>query len=136
METGLVTVRVSDHLPIFAFVGGMGRDGGVGNGEGGAPRRVVTGARIRQFARKLEEWDWREVRAMGVGDNMARFRNGFRDMYDGSFPVARGKKRRVDEEKPWLDDPGFKELVREKGGLYSRKLKGKLRGERGRDWPK
>ena len=73
---------------------------------------------------------------MGVGDNMARFRNGFRDMYDGSFPVAQGKKRRVDEEKPWLDDPGFKELVREKGGLYSRKLKGKLRGERGRDWPK
>ena len=35
METGLVTVRVSDHLPIFAFVGG---DAGVGNGEGG-PRR-------------------------------------------------------------------------------------------------
>ena len=133
METGLVTVRVSDHLPIFAFVGGMGQDGGVGNGEGGGPRRVVTGARIRQFAGKLEEWDWREVRAMGVGDNVARFRNGFRDLYDGSFPVAQGKRRRIDEEKPWLDDPGFKELVKEKGSLYSRKLRGKLRegeGER------
>ena len=29
-------------------------------------------------------------------------------------------------EKPWLDDSGFKELVEEKGRLYSRKIKGLL----------
>ena len=49
-----------------------------------------------------------------------------------SFLVAQGK-RRIDEEKPWLDDPGYKELVKERGSLYSRKLRG---WERGRDWPK
>ena len=35
METGLVTVRVSDHVPIFAFVGRMGWDGGWVMGKGG-----------------------------------------------------------------------------------------------------
>ena len=54
---------------------------------------------------------------------MARFRNAFRDMYDSAFPWAEVKKDRRDEEKPWLDDDGFKELVREKGRLYSRKRK-------------
>jgi hypothetical protein len=29
-----------------------------------------------------------------------------------------------DREKPWLDDPEFKVIVREKGELYSRKVKG------------
>ena len=29
MESGLVTVRISDHLPVFVFVGGVGEvDGG------------------------------------------------------------------------------------------------------------
>ena len=40
------------------------------------------------------------------------------------------KRRRRDVEKPWLDDVGFKELVEEKGRLYSRKIKGLL-GEEG-----
>ena len=42
-----------------------------------------------------------------------------------SFLVAQGK-RRIDEEKPWLDDPGYKELVKERGSLYSRKLRGEM----------
>ena len=49
-----------------------------------------------------------------------------------SFPVEQGK-RRTDEEKPWLDDPGFKELVKERGSLYFRKLRGELgKGDTGR----
>ena len=36
------------------------------------------------------------------------------------------KRSRRDVEKPWLDDGDFKELVREKGELYSRKLRGQL----------
>ena len=40
--------------------------------------------------------------------------------------MAQGKRRRIDEEKPWLDDPGFKELVKERGSLYFRKLRGEL----------
>ena len=32
-------------------------------------------------------------------------------------------------EKPWLDDPDFKQLVEEKGDLYSRKLRGQLMEE-------
>ena len=35
-------------------------------------------------------------------------------------------KSRRNEENPWLDDVGFKDLVREKGELYSRKVKGLL----------
>ena len=36
------------------------------------------------------------------------------------------RRRRKDEVKPWLDDPEFKELVREKGELYSGKIRGTL----------
>ena len=54
IETGVVTVRISDHLPVFAFVGGPGGDPEEERG-GGMQRRVVTGARIGQFAGKLEE---------------------------------------------------------------------------------
>ena len=61
---------------------------------------------------------------------MARFRNEFRDMYDEAFPWVEDRRSRKDVEKPWLDDVGFKELVREKGDLYSRKIRGKL-GEEG-----
>ena len=87
-------------------------------------RTVVMGGRIRQFSRKLEDWNWREVKTIGVWDNVAQFRNGFWDIYEGSFLVAQGKRRL--DEKLWLDDPGFKQVVRENGDLYSKKLKGKL----------
>ena len=44
---------------------------------------------------------------------------------------GRGKR---DVEKQWLDDVDFKELVREKGELYCRKIRHKLRGRA--YWPK
>ena len=65
------------------------------------------------------------MKTIGVWDNVAQFRNGFWDIYDGSFLVEQGKRKRLDE-KLWLDDPGFKQVVRENGDLYSKKLKGKL----------
>ena len=43
------------------------------------------------------------------------------------------RKGRKDVEKPWLDDPDFKQLVEEKEGLYSRKLRGQLMEEVGLD---
>ena len=129
--SGLVTVRVSDHLPIFAFVGGE-RDGARAQ-EGSRRRRLVNEARIGRFAERLEAWSFDEERALGIVANVARFRNSFRDMYDESFPWVEDKKRRKDEEKPWLDDAEFKGLVKEKGELYSRKVKGRLsEGEQGR----
>ena len=39
---------------------------------------------------------------------MARFRNEFRDLYDGAFPWVKKKKSEKDEQKPWLDDDEFK----------------------------
>ena len=49
-----------------------------------------------------------------------------------AFPVAKGRKRKRDAEKSWLDDVDFKELVSEKGELYSRKIRRKLREGEGR----
>ena len=37
------------------------------------------------------------------------------------------KRRKRDVEKPWLDDDEFRGLVEEKGGLYTRKVRGTLR---------
>ena len=42
-----------------------------------------------------------------------------------AFPWVKDRRRKRDE-KPWLDDGEFKEMVREKGELYSRKLRGTL----------
>jgi hypothetical protein len=48
-------------------------------------------------------------------------------------PVVEDKRKRKDREKPWLDDPEFKVIVREKGELYHREVKGQEReGDRER----
>ena len=39
----------------------------------------------------------------------SRFRNEFRDLYDEAFPWVEVKRKRRDEEKPWLDDGEFKD---------------------------
>jgi len=122
IEAGLVTVEVSDHLPIFAMVGGSG-GGGQDEGPGRDQRRRVTEERMADFVLVLESWDWRESRAVGVGDNVARFRNEFRDVYNEVFPLTEDKRKPKDKEKPWLDDPQFKAMIREKGELFSRKVK-------------
>ena len=126
--SGLVTVRVSDHPPIFAFIGG-GREEVVAEEEI-RRRRLINEGRVRRFAERLEAWSFDEVRALGVEANVGRFRNEFRDMYDEAFPWVEEKRKRKDVEKPWLDNLEFKGLVEEKGRLYSRKLKGNL-GEEG-----
>ena len=54
-------------------------------------------------------------------------------MYDPAFPLVEDRRKRKDVEKPWLDDVDFKELVREKNELYSRKVRvGLSREEDGR----
>ena len=82
--------------------------------------------RIARFAEELRGWDFDEEGPLGAEGNVARFRNGFRDLYDAAFPWAEDKRRRRDREKPWLDDEGFVELVKEKDALYSRKVRGAL----------
>ena len=124
MVSGLVTVRISDHLPVYVFVGG---DREEASAIGGRPRRrLVNEGRTARFAEELRGWCFDVQRGLGVEGNVARFRNGFRDLYDAAFPWKEDKRRRKDREKPWLDDEGFKELVKEKGGLYSRKVRGLL----------
>ena len=130
--SGLVTVRVSDHLPVFAFVGGTGVPE-LGQGANGR-RRLVNEGRIGRFAEMLKGWSFDEERALGVEGNVGRFRNMFRDLYDEAFPWVEDRKRTKDKEKPWLDDVEFKGLVEEKGRLYSRKVRGLLGGMMGPDW--
>ena len=103
--SGLVTVRVSDHLPIFAFVGG-GREE-VEAEQGKRRKRLMNEGRIRKFGERLEAWSFDEVRALGVEENVAVFRNSFRDLYDEAFPWMEEKRKRRDVEKPWLDVEEF-----------------------------
>ena len=56
--SGLVTVRISDHLPVFAFVGGA--RGATRAQEGGRRRRVMNEARIGRFAERLDAWSFDE----------------------------------------------------------------------------
>ena len=119
-----MTVRISDHLPVYAFIGGKREVEGAGGVRG--KRRLVNERRIERFAEELDGFHFDVERALGVEGNVARFRNGFRDLYDAAFPWVESKKKRKDIEKPWLDDDDFKELVREKGDLYSRKVRGTL----------
>ena len=98
ISSGLVTVRVSDHLPVFAFVGGGRAERG---GQGvRRRRRLVNDGRIARFAERLDGWSFDAERALGVEGNVARFRNEFRDLYDEAFPWVEDKKSRRDEEKP------------------------------------
>ena len=128
-ESGLVTVRISDHLPIFSFIGGtlQGEKGKQGDNRGFY--RVINEGKILRFAEDLNEWTFDEARALGVEANVARFRNEFRDLYNLAFPWAKNKKNRKDEEKPWLDNQELKELIKEKGELYKMKIKNRLGSE-------
>ena len=119
--SGLVTVRISDHLPIYSLVGGNGSSLGGQRKEG--LHRLVNEGRIHRFSEDLRMWTFDEVRALGAEANVAKFRNEFRDLYDSAFPWVKNKKRRIDEEKPWLDDVNFKALTKEKARLYSKKIK-------------
>jgi hypothetical protein len=102
-------------------------------GAGRNQRRAVNESRMVDFAIALDSWDFRKMQALGAEDNAARFRNEFRDIYTVAFPVREDKKKKKDREKLWLDDPRFKVIVREKGELYSRKVKGQEReGDRER----
>ena len=57
-------------------------EGGVGEGGRDNHSRVVNERRISEFSLTLESWDFRKVRALSMGDNVARFRNELRDMYN------------------------------------------------------
>ena len=121
VHSGLVTVRISDHLPIYSFLGGSKKEDG-GQARDGL-HRLVNEGRISRFAHDLESWTFEETRALGVEYNVARFRNEFRDLYDSAFPWVKNKKRGRDIEKPWLDNCELKTLVAEKSKLYSKKVK-------------
>ena len=85
MRSGLVTVRILDHLPVLAFVGG-GRGMAEVEEEVGGRRRWVNESRIERFAEELRGWGFDKERAMGAEGNVARFWNGFQDLYDAAFP--------------------------------------------------
>ena len=95
------------------------------------PQHVFSNTSVKKFEKVPEVGQVNEVRALGVEENVAVFRNEFWDMYDEAFPWVKEERRRRDVEKPLLDNGELKELVEEKGKLYSRRIKGLLdeRGE-------
>ena len=59
---GLVTVRVSDHLLVFAFAGGYrGSEGAL---EESGWRRLLNEGRIARFAWVLEAWCFDKVQEL------------------------------------------------------------------------
>ena len=92
--SGLVTVRISDRLPVFAFVGGKREMVRTGGSSGG--RRLVKHIEKRRFAVRLEAWSFDKEQALGTDGNIARFWNTFRDMYDEEFPWVESKKKKRD----------------------------------------
>ena len=120
VASGLVTVRLSDHLPVFSFIGGVREASPKVDNK---PRkRLLNAGRISRFAEELQSWSFDIQHSLGPEGNIARFRNGFGDLYNQAFPWVESKKNRKDIEKPWLDNEEFKLLVAEKGELYSLKL--------------
>ena len=120
IKSGLVTVRISDHLPIYSFIGGNRKESRIQDEDG--LHRLINEGRIGRFAGDLSAWSFDITGEIGVEANVARFRNQFRDLYDSAFPWVKNK-RRIDEEKPWLNDVEFKALLAEKSALYSKKIK-------------
>jgi hypothetical protein len=98
METGLVKVKVSNHLLIFAMVGGPGGGGQV-EGAGRNQRRAVNERRMVDFAIALDSWEFKELRALSVEDNAAQIWNEFWDMYNVAFPVVEDKMKQKDKEQ-------------------------------------
>ena len=126
-QVGLITVRLSDHLPVFCMVSGSKHRSDYRRKEG--RYRLMNTGRIQQFAAELDAWSFDEVRVLGIEENVARFRNEFRDLYDKSFPWRKNKRNKKDEEKPWLDNAEFKALIHEKRNLFFKKLKGDILDE-------
>ena len=74
-------------------------------GEGGQGRRrwrIVDEGRIR-FGKKLAVWRFDEVRALGVEENVAVFRNSFWDLNNEMFPWMEEKMTGRDVVKLLLD---------------------------------
>ena len=68
-----MSVQISDHLPVFEFVGGEIEEEGTGGGHA-EKGRWVNESRIRIFAKELGAWSFVVVRAMGAQVNVTRFR--------------------------------------------------------------
>jgi hypothetical protein len=105
-------------------------------GPGCNHRRAVKEQRMEDFAIALDSWDFRELRTLSAEDNAAQFRNKFRDMYNMAFPVVEDKRKKKDRDKPWLDDPEFKVIVRKKGSCTSGRSRDRIGWEIVRDWLK
>ena len=122
VSSGLILTSISDHFPVFAFLGGTG----VSPQEGPryALRRVIGDQGKEKFRLWVKQWgDSFAPRADSVAMDAARFRNELRDEYNKCFPLKKVKVRKIDETKPWLNDRELLALMRKRDGLYVRNLK-------------
>ena len=85
VSSGLILTSISDHFPVFAFLGGTG----VSPQEGPryALRRVIGDQGKEKFRLWVKQWgDSFAPRADSVAMDAARFRNELRDEYNKCFP--------------------------------------------------
>ena len=124
VSSGLLTTSISDHLPFFALFGepAVGCKG---------PRYTwKRDLRVRHKER-FREWvnDWGQRVNFGVDsieEDVNQFRNELRDGYNNCFPLKRIKVRKLDIEKPWLNDATLLSKIKERNRLYALQITGEL----------
>ena len=73
-----------------------------------------------RFRNWVKEWGENFTPAVdSVVEDAVRFRNEFRDGYNGCFPQKRVRIRKIDVRKPWLDDDTLKGKIKERNRLHS-----------------
>jgi hypothetical protein len=123
ISSGLLVTSISDHLPVFAFIGNSGLHHQHGP-QFTMKREMGRESKIR-FREMLKGWDY-APHSDSASHESDQFRNEFRDIYNVCFPLVRKRVRKIDLLKPWLCDDAFLSKVREKNQLFSRHLKGGL----------
>ena len=87
-------------------------------------RRIIGSKGKEKFRAWIKHWGKSFVpRPDSIAEDAARFRNDMRDQYNVCFPQRKVKIRKIDEKKPWLNDPELIGLIKERDKLYARNLK-------------
>ena len=122
IKSGLLFTSISDHLPTFAIFGDT--DSGFEKSPQYTLRRKMGVRNKEKFRQWADNWGSNFVVGRdSVAEDSVRFRNEFRDEYNRCFPLIKVKVRRVDMEKPWLNDAILIGKIKERNRQFALHIK-------------